>query len=192
LDITEGCNVLKGFYVAYDGIGKENIYQFVDTCMGSSSSTSSTASSSIGRKQLVLTGHSQGGATAEVASIEMSDYNPLVITFGSPVFQKSNNQGYTSCSLIQPEHIWRFINTETIKNRLHYDPVRWIEEIIHCFFVLLVVSGYSVVSENKQTKIVLLVPCTLLTHNTNRIVCLFLFLKTNITVLWIVPIDAIP
>jgi Lipase (class 3) len=111
---NEGCYVHEGFYAAYDGIGKDNIYNFVDTCMTSDSST---------KKQLVLTGHSQGGAAAEIASIELSDFDPVVITFGSPPFLKFNDVK-ANCPLIDPDHIWRFVNTESSERGLQYDMVR--------------------------------------------------------------------
>lgn len=111
---NEGCNVHEGFYEAYAGIGKGNIYEFVDMCMAPSKSSI--------KKQLIITGHSQGGASAAIASIELSDYDPLVITFGSPTFLKSNYMN-ADCPGLNQDRIWRFVNTEPSVGGLQYDPV---------------------------------------------------------------------
>lgn len=102
-----GCSVQNGFAESYAGVGVKNINRFIDNCMVSST------------KQLVFTGHSQGGAASGIAAIIHSEYNPLTITFGQPPFLKSD-----SCELINADHFWRIINTENSFNGLQYDPVR--------------------------------------------------------------------
>lgn len=107
-DITQGCTVQEGFFKAYAGVGIAPIESFIDTCM------------SAGSKQLVFTGHSQGGAVAAIASIVYNDYNPLTITFGQPPFVRRD----TDCPILNKHHVWRIINTENSRNGLQYDPVR--------------------------------------------------------------------
>jgi hypothetical protein len=53
---------------------------------------------------LVVTGHSQGGATATVASILMYSLNPTVITFGQPITAD------TGCAYIPSQRMYRYVN----------------------------------------------------------------------------------
>lgn len=116
---NESCSVTEGFYNSYSGVGTERLNQFIDECMlvGKTSTTPA--------KQLVLTGYSQGGAAACIASIIQADYNPLTITFGQPPFlSKKHNK---KCTLLNYQHIWRIINTENSSNGLQYDPIPFVK-----------------------------------------------------------------
>lgn len=53
---------------------------------------------------MVVTGHSQGGATAMVASILLESLNPTVITFGQPIAADPG------CPYIPSERYFRFVN----------------------------------------------------------------------------------
>ena len=71
-------------------------------------------------KQVVLTGHSMGGATCSVAAVPLHDTNPIIITFGQPPAIVGD------CPVINADQYFRFENT--ILNRgftrhVDYDPV---------------------------------------------------------------------
>jgi Lipase (class 3) len=116
------CTVQRGFYDAYAGIGTSTIQTFIDTCMSNSGIVSNDGTNennkSIVKKQLVFTGHSQGGAAAIVGAIIDANYIPLTITFGQPPVMLE-----PSCSHLNEDHVWRFINTENSNGGLQYDVV---------------------------------------------------------------------
>lgn len=105
------CTVQRGYYDGYVGQYYDRVNDFIDTCMKETSNQ---------KKQLVLTGHSQGGAIAGVAAILNAKYKPLTITFGQPQFLKTS-----SCSLLQSNRVWRIINTENARSGIQYDPVSY-------------------------------------------------------------------
>ena len=76
-------------------------------------------------KQIIFTGHSQGGAAAAVAHIMFSDYDPLTISFGAPPFFSRHQDG--DCGRMNKNHIWRFINSqnkdELFYSGIMYDPI---------------------------------------------------------------------
>jgi len=55
---------------------------------------------------VVLTGFSQGGAIAGVASLHLTQLNPYVITFGEPA-----SLGKKNCSLARTDKWFRYVNT---------------------------------------------------------------------------------
>jgi pimeloyl-ACP methyl ester carboxylesterase len=65
---------------------------------------------------VVFTGHSQGGAIAAVAGLELADLNPYVITFGQP-----RTIEYP-CSMISSERWYRFVNS-IADDGIAYDPI---------------------------------------------------------------------
>jgi Lipase (class 3) len=119
---NNGCTVQQGYYDAYisSGGAEEIIHPFIDECMAS------------GTNELVLTGHSQGGAAAIIGGIINVDYTPIIITFGQPPVLKDDTG---SCSLLESnKRIWRIINTENTayrfrNRRLQYDPIPFIQTI---------------------------------------------------------------
>ena len=67
---------------------------------------------------LILTGHSQGGATAAIASLYWNDENPIVITFGAP------RAVYGNCNSLQADQHYRFVTVATASgDRMQYDLV---------------------------------------------------------------------
>jgi hypothetical protein len=74
---------------------------------------------------VVLSGHSQGGAIAQIASIAFADLNPYVITFGSPPAVRS------PCSLIQSDRHYRYINTIREEGRRKHDPIAFLPMAEH-------------------------------------------------------------
>jgi len=111
-----GCKYRKGFADAYssmkDFIDEELPKCKVATCGAGSSCT------------VVLTGHSQGGAAALVASFDQSRKalydNPRVITFGAPPAAMT----YSECaSIINTNQHFRIVTSETNENSLSCDPI---------------------------------------------------------------------
>jgi len=103
LDGLGQCNVLEGMYEAYQGGELQEaelepeVISFVKSCMSKPN------------KQLVLTGHSQGGGAAVVGAIRFAGYTPLTLAFaGVPAVKHPSSE----CTAINPEHLWRVINTE--------------------------------------------------------------------------------
>mmetsp|Transcript_5956 Transcript_5956/g.8422 ORF Transcript_5956/g.8422 Transcript_5956/m.8422 type:complete len:483 (+) Transcript_5956:112-1560(+) len=88
---------------------------------------------------VVLTGHSQGGSIAAVASVALADLAPLTITFGQP---------YTldfPCARIDSERFYRFINTEGDDDGIVYDPVSFIPGLGADAF------GHTIILSNDHT-----------------------------------------
>ena len=67
--------------------------------------------------QMVLAGHSQGGAIAAVASIVYEDYSPMVATFGAP------KAVFPGCSKLDEDNHYRFITAQSTKIGFSYDVV---------------------------------------------------------------------
>jgi hypothetical protein len=110
-----GCIVSRGFYLNDKGAGLTKMNSFIKSCMANGK-----------RKQLVFTGHSQGAGSAGVAAIIYTFHKPLTNGFGTPAFLAEQ-----ICSLINPKHIWRIINTENSKDHsLQYDPVSFLDILI--------------------------------------------------------------
>jgi Lipase (class 3) len=125
------CNVRNGSYEAYVGDGFDvAIQNFINNC------TKSTSPGG-GKKQLVFTGHSQGGTAAGVAAIINAVFDPLTITFAQPPFLKSDN-----CTSLNPNRLWRVINTENSADHgIQYDPVS--RFILFLFSVICTTTGSS-------------------------------------------------
>jgi len=71
---------------------------------------------------VILTGHSQGGAIAQLAAILLYSYNPILITFGQPLAVSRE------CEFLQSERIYRYVNSlllevEGEEPYIAYDPV---------------------------------------------------------------------
>ena len=71
---------------------------------------------------VILTGHSQGGAIAQLAAILLYSYNPILITFGQPLAVSSG------CEFLVSERIYRYVNSlflevEGEEPYIAYDPV---------------------------------------------------------------------
>lgn len=92
-----GCEVRRGFADFIDTPeaeeGLEDVLRCMDDCKGK-------------KDCLVVTGHSQGGATATIASILLYKWNPTVVTFGQP---PAVDPG---CEWIPSERFYRYINSK--------------------------------------------------------------------------------
>ena len=76
---------------------------------------------------LVITGHSQGGATATIASILLYDWQPTVVTFGQP---PAVDPG---CEWIPSHRFYRYINSKVEDNEdddLGFDVVPFVPTIV--------------------------------------------------------------
>ena len=66
------CNIHQGYYDAYYNFGyRPQIESFLDKCINECSTTNSNSSDD--RCEVVLSGHSQGGAIAEIAGFYLKD-----------------------------------------------------------------------------------------------------------------------
>jgi pimeloyl-ACP methyl ester carboxylesterase len=85
---------------------------------------------------VILTGHSQGGAIANVAAVALADLKPYVITFGQPPAIEG------PCSAIISDRWIRYVNTMTSGDSalpLIYDPIPFAPNLGADFF------GYYIV-----------------------------------------------
>ncbi|CAB9527135.1 expressed unknown protein [Seminavis robusta] len=73
--MTDNCWIRKGYFDAYNTSYKNSFRRSLDDCMSSCGTEPC---------ELILSGYSQGGAVAVVASMDLKHYNPFVITFGAP------------------------------------------------------------------------------------------------------------
>mmetsp|Transcript_23485 Transcript_23485/g.42421 ORF Transcript_23485/g.42421 Transcript_23485/m.42421 type:complete len:404 (+) Transcript_23485:89-1300(+) len=107
------CVVQEGLYQAYSGSGNGDSREFLPDLEAFVTSCSDKG------KQLVLTGHSQGGGSAGIASLLLAEYNPITILFGNAQWIQD---GLEDCAP-DPNTIWRFINSENADRGIVYDPV---------------------------------------------------------------------
>lgn len=79
--------------------------------------------------QLVLGGHSQGGAAANIHALHLREYDPIVITFGGPGSIRQ------SCELLNSSNWFRFVNTRWAMQPnevpFAYDPVPFLFSFGH-------------------------------------------------------------
>lgn len=109
VDITpieyQGCTTRRGFFEAYHAPYINEFSVTLDNCLNSCLAETGSPC------ELVLTGHSQGGAAAIAASLNYSSgYNTTVVTFGAPTTVER------PCEKIQEENHYRFINSIVVKN----------------------------------------------------------------------------
>lgn len=134
----EGCSTRIGFYEAYNTNYRTALEEQVRKCAKACKSQDDC---------VVLTGHSQGGAIANVAALYLHDLNPYVITFGQPPTVDA------PCPLISSERYYRFINTKQ-KPALHvglsYDPVPFAPGLGADFF------GYMILLSDDTTGVAFL------------------------------------
>ena len=100
LDDTD-CIVRSGYLDAYNTSYKDEFRRGVDSCVGSCGPNTQCP--------LVISGHSQGGAAAVVAAIDLHFYNPTTITFGSP--RPIMIQSDALCTNFNAAKHFRFITT---------------------------------------------------------------------------------
>ena len=113
---TEKCCTSRiGFFQAYNTTYRHEVEQAVRDC----------AETCVDKDEcVVITGHSQGGAIAAVASLYLVDLNPYVITFGQPPTIEA------PCDLIPSARMFRFVNTKETKTLgIAYDPVSYTERL---------------------------------------------------------------
>ena len=105
-----GCKVRKGFYEGWANPFKNKFDAALRGCMTECDKLN-------GKCTMVLSGHSQGGAIAVVASLIYKSYQPTVVTFGAP------KAVHAPCSNIDPHRHYRFVNVHNIKLGKLYDCV---------------------------------------------------------------------
>ena len=106
------CRAPSGFHSTYFNDFQSEMEDALDACLGGCQ----------GSNCLVLTGHSQGGSTAQIAAVALKEYDPLVITFGNAPSVNSE------CDHVNSSKWIRFVNTMVAFNgQLNYDliPFPW-------------------------------------------------------------------
>ena len=85
-----GCRVRRGFYRAYFAQYYNRFMNELEDCMGPEG------------RELVLTGHSQGGSNAMIAYLDLQHFNPTVFSFGAM-------RAYLEkCDAIDSSNVYRF------------------------------------------------------------------------------------
>ena len=118
--VEKCCTSRRGFYQAYNTGYATEVEKAVRDCAKTCDNKDEC---------VVITGHSQGGAIAEVAALYLADLNPVIITFGQPLTLDA------PCNIITSERIYRFVNTkETESLGIAYDPVskHWAKRGVPC------------------------------------------------------------
>ena len=106
------CNAEKGFHEAYHRSYQVDLETAIRVCASQCNELSCPT--------VVLTGHSQGGAVATIASIYVADLLPILITFGQPPTLD------TPCSLVNADRTVRFENSRVGRRGTTYDPVPYL------------------------------------------------------------------
>jgi Lipase (class 3) len=119
------CNAESGFYDAYHSSYRIELENSIRFCASQCTSIATTNPNAINFSvtmcpTVVLTGHSQGGSIATIASIYLSDLSPTIITFGEPPTIEE------SCPLIDESRIYRFENSRIGRRGTTYDPVPYV------------------------------------------------------------------
>lgn len=117
------CSTRIGFAKAYKATSRKKIEKAIREC----------AKDCINPDEcVVFGGHSEGGAVAAIAALDMADLNPYIITFGQP------STIDTPCPMLSAERFLRFVNTQEESNHdvdgrggsgggITYDPVPFIQ-----------------------------------------------------------------
>ena len=119
-DTTSGmcCNAERGFHNAYNRGYRSELEDSIRFCSKQCHVTNNSTSEAITKcPTVILTGHSQGGSIATIASIVLSDLSPIVITFGQPPTIDA------SCPVLDGNRIYRFVNSRVGRRGTTYDPV---------------------------------------------------------------------
>ena len=111
-DTIRGCTFRGGIWSAYLSTYYDDFVTAVDRCMATSP-----------RQQLILGGHSQGGAISVVASADFKRYNPTVVTIGSV------RSLVKPCSDIVPENHYRFVHA--LEGGYDYWPMEFDSQGMH-------------------------------------------------------------
>jgi hypothetical protein len=105
--LSDQCSVTRGIYQAYFVDFVNNLEDDVQECKRNCPNC-----------DLLITGHSQGGALANVAGVLFQQYTPFVMTFGQPKVLGSR------CRIMNESKWFRFIlATPSLLRRLQYDVV---------------------------------------------------------------------
>ena len=106
------CRVRRGFYRSYHESGyRDELEQVLSDCV------ERTCPDNDDKDCLVLAGFSQGAATAGVAALQLSRFNPLVVGIGPPPTV------FPDCSLTNTQRWYSLINTVSTTDGLEYDTV---------------------------------------------------------------------
>lgn len=102
------CQTLAGFLSAYDTVWRSELEEAIRSCVSDYCTYPNDDC-------LVVTGHSAGGAVAQVAAVLLHDLNPIVMTYAN---EASLNP---DCPYVDATRWYRFVNTRTTFRGLVYD-----------------------------------------------------------------------
>mmetsp|Transcript_35758 Transcript_35758/g.52400 ORF Transcript_35758/g.52400 Transcript_35758/m.52400 type:complete len:416 (+) Transcript_35758:109-1356(+) len=123
------CDARQGFVRAYEAPFKDQFEADLVECAASCDDPDEC---------VVLTGHSQGGAIANLAAIINVDLNPYVITFGQPAAV------HEPCPYINSEKYYHYINSVMDGDELEHDVVPFGPGLGSSFFgYMIIVSPQS-------------------------------------------------
>jgi len=115
------CTSREGFSNAYTNPEYRQDFETELRSCAVASSTAANTSNSNSNNQVILTGHSQGGGIAMVASVFLADLHPSTITFAQPAVIDD------PCHVIDSSRTYRFVNTLlNNQDKLVYDLVPFI------------------------------------------------------------------
>lgn len=126
------CRVTQGFYDAYHTTYQDVFEADLRACAAScrSDGPNSTAVTKDDHCDVVLAGHSQGGAVAVIAALSVTELRPLVLTFGQPPVLLE-----PVCPLLDPTRVVRYVNS--VHNNLlqarYFDPVPFLSDFVGYF-----------------------------------------------------------
>jgi len=138
-DGTSTCKVGDGFYKAYLSSYHQALEQQIQVeCVEE-------------HKKLILTGHSQGTAVAQIAAVRFQAHDPFIITFApAPTF-------FGECTAFsQDDQIINFVNTQvdgmSLFRPVQYDPVPFVEEVVPSFLVGSYLGPFYILNPMEEYK----------------------------------------
>uniref|UniRef100_A0A7S4JH85 Fungal lipase-type domain-containing protein n=1 Tax=Odontella aurita TaxID=265563 RepID=A0A7S4JH85_9STRA len=120
----EGCEVRNGYVDFLDSSVVHKVFEDIVECMESIACDDGAGDC------LVVTGHSQGGASAAIASILLYDLYPTVVTFGQPPACDGG------CDSIPSDRYYRYVNSmrepndDDDRNEQAFDPVPFVPTLL--------------------------------------------------------------
>jgi len=124
----ECCDAREGFVDAYNAPYKQQLENDVKSCVETCDDMDEC---------LVLTGHSQGGAIANVAAVVFAEYKPYVYTFGQP------GSVHEPCPYINSNKYIRYVNAIMDGEAMEHDLVPFVPMVGSRFQGCMIVISHQ-------------------------------------------------